>query len=138
MRSARVFLDTFFVQALLNANDSYHDRAQALLPALTAAREVVVTEAVLTEIGNALSGSLRRVAAGFIRRCYASPNITVVPVDTALFTQALTLYEDRPDKTWGLTDCISFVVMRDRELVDAATGDRHFQQAGFHPLLLEP
>ncbi len=36
---------------------------------------------------------------------------------------------------WALTDCISFVVMEERELTLAATGDRHFRQAGFTPLL---
>jgi len=99
---------------------------------------VGITEAVLTEIGNALSGRLRGPAAAFIRRCYAAPNVTVIPVDTPLFLRAVALYESRPDKEWGLTDCISFVVMRDRHVVDAATGDRHFQQAGFRPLMLDP
>jgi hypothetical protein len=65
------------------------------------AEEVVVTEAVLIEIGNALSGALRRSAAAFIRRCYSAANITVIPVDTPLLTRALELYENRSDKAWG-------------------------------------
>jgi predicted nucleic acid-binding protein len=99
---------------------------------------VVITEAVFTEVGNALSGTprLRQLAAAFIRRCYIEANMNVVPVDTELLTRAVGLYESRADKEWGLTDCISFVVMRDRDLVDAATGDRHFQQAGFRPLMM--
>lgn len=56
-------------------------------------------------------------------------------IDTVFF-QALDLYEDRPDKRWGLTDCISFVVMRENELFEALTADRHFEQAGFVALLL--
>lgn len=132
---ARLFLDTYFVQALLNQSDAYHGRAVALLPEVKHAAEVVLTEAILVEVANALSGSprLRPLAAAFIRRCYREPNMTVVPVDTALLTRALELYESRGDKTWGLTDCISFIVMRDRGVTDAATGDRHFQQAGFRP-----
>lgn len=124
MPGSRLFLDTFFVQALLNTRDTYHDRARALLPEIEGAVEVVVTEA-----------SLRQLAAAFVRHCYAEPNVTVVPVDTPLLRRSLELYEDRPDKEWGLTDCISFIVMRDRSLVDAATGDRHFLQAGFRALL---
>jgi hypothetical protein len=58
---------------------------------------VVITEAVLTEIGNALSGRLRGPAAVFIRRCYAAPHVTVIPVDTPLFLRAVALYESRPD-----------------------------------------
>ena len=35
------------------------------------------------------------------------------------------------DKNWLLPDCTSFVVMRDHELTEALTADRHFEQAGF-------
>lgn len=140
MPGTRLFLDTYFVQALLNQRDSYHGRALVLLPQVKRATEVVVTEAVLAEVGNALSGTpqLRQLAAAFIRRCYAEPNMAVVPVDTALLARALELFESHGDKQWGLTDCISFIVMRDRGLLDAATGDRHFQQAGFRPLMVGP
>jgi predicted nucleic acid-binding protein len=54
-------------------------------------------------------------------------------VDTA-FVQAL--YNQADAMQWGLTDCISFVVMRDQNLTDALTADRHFTQAGFVPLML--
>jgi predicted nucleic acid-binding protein len=49
--------------------------------------------------------------------------------------RALTLYEARKDKQWGLTDCISFVVMKEQGVETAATADRHFTQAGFSILL---
>ncbi len=138
MPGARLFLDTYYVQALLNPRDPHHERAVALLPQVRRAAEVVITEAVFAEVGNALSGApqLRQLAAAFIRRCYTEANMFVVSVDTLLFTRALELFERHADKGWGLTDCISFVVMRDRGLVDAATGDRHFQQAGFRALML--
>jgi uncharacterized protein len=47
----------------------------------------------------------------------------------------LTLYEQATDKVWGLVDCASFVVMRDQRVLDALSGDRHFEQAGFRCLL---
>lgn len=136
---SRLFLDTYYVQALLNPRDPHHARALALLPHVKQAAEVVITEAVFAEVGNALSGTprLRQLAAAFIRRCYIEANMAVVPVDTALLTRALELFESRADKEWGLTDCISFVVMRDRNLLDAATGDRHFQQAGFRAMMVD-
>jgi hypothetical protein len=59
------------------------------------------------------------------------------PVDTPLLQRALLLYRARPDKTWSLTDCLSFVVMQDRELTEALTTDGHFTQAGFRALLRE-
>lgn len=40
-----------------------------------------------------------------------------------------------PNHARALTDCISFVVMEDEKIVDALTGDKHFEQAGFNALL---
>ena len=52
--------------------------------------------------------------------------------------RGLQLYENRADKAWGLTDCLSFVVMQEQGLTEAVTSDRHFRQAGFRALMLEP
>jgi predicted nucleic acid-binding protein len=52
-----------------------------------------------------------------------------------MLTRAFQLFSDRADKEWGLTDCVSFVVMADRGTREALTADEHFQQAGFVPLL---
>ena len=54
-----------------------------------------------------------------------------------LFAAGLDLYRNRPDKAWSLTDCISFVVMRERSITEALAYDRHFEQAGFRALLRE-
>ena len=59
----------------------------------------------------------------------------VVPVTTDLLNRGLDLYMSREDKSWGLTDCISFVVMQEQNLTDAVTADKHFVQAGFQILL---
>jgi predicted nucleic acid-binding protein len=138
MKPTRLFLDTAFVQALLNRNDQYHVIAKSRLTELHTATEVWTTEAILIEIGNALSATHREAAVRFINQCYATPNTHVVSVDTALLKRALGLYDERADKEWGLTDCISFVVMADQNLVDAMTADRHFIQAGFRALMREP
>jgi predicted nucleic acid-binding protein len=47
------------------------------------------------------------------------------------------LYRSRADKDWGLTDCLSFVVMSERCLTEALTTDEHFRQAGYRVLWLE-
>lgn len=137
MQPTRLFLDTAFVQALLNRNDQYHSIAKSRLSQLRAATEVWTTEAILVEIGNALSTSKLDAAVRFIHQCYATPNSRVVSVDTGLLSRALELYSQRGDKDWGLTDCISFIVMRDQQLLEAMTTDRHFVQAGFRALMCE-
>lgn len=137
MTNERYFLDTVFIQALLNKRDWYHQSALQLLPKVKAASEVYLTEAILMEVGNALSAINRQAATNFIQQCYNTPNIKVVSVDSLLFQRALEIYSSRNDKTWGLTDCISFVVMQEQNLTDALTADRHFVQAGYRALMLE-
>lgn len=65
----------------------------------------------------------------------ANPLIEILTPDPGLFDRGLALFARRPDKAWSLTDCISFVVMADRGLTEALTGDHHFEQAGFRALL---
>ena len=65
----------------------------------------------------------------------ADPLVTIVPSDPALLDRGIALYDQRPDKSWSLTDCISFVIMQDHDLLDALTGDHHFEQAGFNVLM---
>ncbi len=62
--------------------------------------------------------------------------VAIIPLSEALCAAAMQLFQARADKEWGLTDCVSFVVMQERAITDALTADAHFQQAGFRPLLL--
>ena len=137
MNEERLFLDTVFVQALLNRQDQYHAQAKALLPRIRSAAEVWITEAILIEVGNALSSFNRLAAVQFIMQCYHTANMRVVSVDTPLLNRALRLYQARPEKKWSFTDCISFVVMQDHDLTDVATADEHFVQAGYKVWLEE-
>ena len=100
-------------------------------------RRLVTTQLILVEIGNGLSSrQFRQKAASIIRNLQEDPIVDVIPVTPAAFSLALELFEQRPDKDWGFTDCFSFVVMRDIGLSDALTTDDHFRQAGFNALLL--
>lgn len=139
MSEERILMDTAFVLALLDKNDEHHGKAKDLFPRARAARELWTTEAILVEIGNGSSRipNHRQKAFTFIRQYQAATNTQIVNVSTELLDRALDLYNSRQDKTWGLTDCISFVVMQDEHLTDALTVDGHFQQAGFRALMTE-
>jgi hypothetical protein len=65
----------------------------------------------------------------------ADPNVEIVAMTDDLYDRAFQLYRNRPDKEWGLTDCVSFIVMQDRGLTAALTPDKHIQQAGYRTLL---
>jgi predicted nucleic acid-binding protein len=63
------------------------------------------------------------------------PDVEIVADEEELFERGLRLYEQRLDKQWSLTDCISFVVMQRKRIKEALTGDHHFEQAGVVALL---
>ena len=111
----KVFLDTGYAIALSARNDHYHRRAGKLADRLEAEKtQIVTTRAVVIEIGNALSKPrYRNAAIALLDALEADPVVTVVPLSETLFGRALKLYRERPDKKWGLTDCLSFVVMSD-------------------------
>lgn len=135
MRRSEVFVDTSFIVALLNTRDQYHRAAVAVENGGRGTR-LVLTRAVCMEIGNALTGPLFRVrAADLLAGMEHDPRFVIVPWDENVYSAALDLFRDRPDKDWSLTDCMSFVVMRERGITDALTTDHHFRQAGFRPLL---
>ncbi len=137
MNAVEWFADTGYWIALTNASDDLHSRARDWPARLEA--KLVTTDAILLEVADAFSGAVwRAVAVEMIDDILADPDITVVPVDRALFMRALALYRGRADKDWGLTDCISFVVMSDRPINAALAYDQHFVQAGFRALLREP
>ena len=58
-----------------------------------------------------------------------------VPASVDLLESGLAMYRQRPDKSWSITDCTSFVIMGQRKLVQALAHDEHFVQAGFDALL---
>jgi len=136
-RMTDVFLDTGYVIALSNRKDPYHEEARERAEQISRERvQVVTTRNILVEIGNGLAAvGTRSFAARYIRAIEEADAFDVVESTPERFRRGLKLYEDRQDKSWGLTDCISFVVMRDRGIRKALSADRDFEQAGFTALL---
>ncbi len=130
------FVDAGYWIALVNRGDKYHETARALNRRLRG--PFMTTEAVLFEVGNALSRlRWRSLGVSLLTEVLIDPTFDVVSVSTDLFSRAFSLYQSRPDKEWGLTDCVSFVVMRDHGVTEALAADQHVVQAGFRALLRE-
>lgn len=132
-----VFIDTSYAIALLSRQDAYHIPAKALAEMLARARtRLVTTQAVFLELGAAFSKpAIRQTATQFITAFAQEPLFEIALITELRFQQALTLFASRPDKAWSLTDCLSFVVMRELGVTTALTTDVHFEQAGFVALL---
>lgn len=130
----RVFADTSFYIALLSANDRHHEAAARWARAHEGI--TLTTEYVLIEVANYYCGRNRRDAFGELWISLKGDTESVVVSSSPdWFANGVLLYRQRADKDWSLTDCISFVVMRQYGLADALTCDHHFEQAGFTVLL---
>ncbi len=128
--SDTLFVDTGYVIALINQDDQHHQQALQLAEQYEGT-PIVTTDAILLEIGNALSRIARNEATAIIHHFQTAPKVTLVSLTPELMNAALNLYTKHQDKTWGLVDCISFVVMQNRKISVALAFDRHFFQAGF-------
>ena len=104
----RIFIDTLFVIALINRRDQYHQQALDLAEQFEG-HPLLVTDAVLLEIGNALARSYKQEAIEIIEQFLAAEEVEVVHLTPRLFAQGFTLYKSHQDKAWGLVDCISFI-----------------------------
>jgi predicted nucleic acid-binding protein len=134
-----LFIDTSYVYAFISPRDQWHGKAVEWQERVVSEnRSLITTEFVLAEIADGLSAiNYRQAALGVIRILQNNPFVRLIPASSDLFQQALTLYEQRQDKDWGLTDCASFVVMSQHHISDALTADDHFRQAGYKALLLD-
>jgi uncharacterized protein len=129
-----VFADTFYYLALANEHDTAHAKAVGLSHSLPI--RLITTAWVLTEVADAMaSPGQRLIFLNMLEGLQQDSGVTIIPPTEEWFDRGINLYARRPDKAWSLTDCISFVVMRQYGLSDALTGDRHFEQAGFRALL---
>jgi predicted nucleic acid-binding protein len=98
--SSPIFIDTGYILALVNTADQY--RQQARNTALVVQPPFVTTEAVLVEIGNALSKvRWRQLGIDTIHDLRTDPDIDVVPVDSELFDRGMALYSSHSDKEWA-------------------------------------
>jgi len=133
----RIFIDTSYIYALINPNDQWHSAAAEWRYKInTKTDRLITSEFILAEVADGLASlAFRKAASVAIRLLQSDQSVEIHPASSNLFERAMDLFESRADKDWGLTDCTSFVVMRDFDLMDALTTDGHFQQAGFNPLL---
>jgi predicted nucleic acid-binding protein len=129
-----VFADSYYYLAIVNDRDSGH--AGALDFAHKFRGRTVTTEWVLAEVADALSAPNQRlIFVELLSQLREDMGLTIAEASHDLFERGIALFSARPDKSWSLTDCISFVVMDDHKIEEALTADHHFEQAGYKPLL---
>lgn len=133
---ASFFLDTSYVIALETSDDQNHKAASKHWQSLSkSSLQFLSTSYVFDEVVtffNSRNQHTKAVEVG--NRLLRSPTVQFVHVDEALFFEAWNFFINREDKTYSLTDCISFLVLKKLKCRTALTFDRHFVQEGFQTL----
>jgi predicted nucleic acid-binding protein len=99
---------------------------------------LLTTDEVLIEfLGLLRKGGehIRRQGVRMVREILANPNVKVLAQSRDSFLRGMGLYEQRPDKEYSLTDCISMNAMRSEAVTKVLTDDHHFKQEGFDVLM---
>lgn len=132
-----VFADTLYWIAIVKPSDPWKEAAKSARAAL-GERHIITTDEVLSEFLNALAGrgrSLRRQAARMVWAIRRNANVRVVPQSRDSFLRGLEFYEQRPDKEYSLTDCVSMNAMKAEGITEVLTNDHHFEQEGSRVLM---
>ena len=133
-----VFLDTGGLVTLFNVDQENHEIAKSIFGKfIDTGVELFTTSFVLEELVT-LSRCREKVEVteifGFLHKLYTS-GLNVIEVGRDRFSNGLVLMHKFKDQFFSMTDCISFVVMKELKISDAFTTDKHFTIAGFNNLL---
>lgn len=129
MNLGAVFVDTSGLYAIADKDDAHHREAVSIVEHLKRTKRRVFTiNYVLVETHTLLLGRLgHRVARAWLARFN-------VPVDHSSpddLQKAREVVLKWGDKTFSLTDAVSFVVMERCRSIEAFAFDEHFKQYGF-------
>jgi uncharacterized protein len=137
MGAREAFADTSSLYAFVDRNDANHAVArEAIGQLLQAGKRIVLTDYVVTEtinLANARGGT--HVALRVVDLIDQSAGLRLEWIGLERFNAAKAYFRKHSDHGYSFTDCSSFVVMRELNLVEALTTDRHFVEAGFRSLL---
>lgn len=129
---ARIFCDTSFFFASLEARDANHAAAVRWLESSEAAETTLWTtwEVIGETVTLLRRKSGYRKAADFVENVV--PVIQVAPCDDSVRREALEVFQRfARDKDLSFCDCLSFVVLTSVvEPMPSATFDRHFKMLG--------
>jgi predicted nucleic acid-binding protein len=127
------FLDTSFLIALENRDDHHHQEAQAIWEHLLKdPPRFVTTSFVVSEIAAFFNSRFFHDKAVYIgEQLLNSQFVEFCHVDNTLFEESWEFFKIHSDKSYSLTDCISFCLMKKKKIDTALGFDKHFQQANF-------
>lgn len=127
------FLDTSYIIALEIVNEDYHQQVLQHWQTLAISQPLLVTTTYIFDetVTFFNSRNLHDKAVEIGNRLIESSEIQLIEINKKLFNEGWLYFQKYKDKSYSLTDCLSFIVMEQNNIYQTLTLDHHFVQAGF-------
>jgi predicted nucleic acid-binding protein len=132
----QIFVDTSAWDAIADGRDPNHEVALLFRDEIAGQCRLVVTNYILDELYTLLLMNVRyQRAVDFKRKLDVLVQegiLEVIWVSEVVATEAWAVFEQfNVDKKWSFTDCVSYVVMKQRGITEVFAFDDDFAQMGF-------
>jgi uncharacterized protein len=132
-----IFIDTSAWYAIEVEDDINHETALDFLSKIATGKHgISITTDYIIDETLTLLRSRRDLASAlpFVDKVMKSKSIRVFWITEDLFGKALNLFRKPENKGWSFTDCTSFALMQELDVLEAFSFDNHFREAGLQML----
>lgn len=129
----KLFIDTSALVALFDKKDKNHIKAKSILEKIRADKvKMLVTDYIFDEsITTVLAAAGHKIAITVGEFILSSKIIEMVWLNETIKIKAWEFFKRHADKGFSFTDCTSFIIMKELNLIDYFAFDEDFKQAGF-------
>jgi predicted nucleic acid-binding protein len=133
-----VLFDTSGFFALIDRSDPTHSKASKWVSAQRGRMKPLTTEWIVGETCTLLVARKRpHLVSLFLDHIEQSEALLVINPDEMLVASAREFIRRQAEQGCSFVDCLSFCVMKERNVREALTTDEHFHKAGFSALLVD-
>jgi predicted nucleic acid-binding protein len=135
-KTRNIFLDTSFLFAWLNQEDKFHDQAMNLIQSCKdkhvcfCLTDYIIDEILTLVLIKTSKKKAVEIAEEIMESCHHDPSVRLIYIQEPLFAEAMKIFCEFKDKNWSFTDCTSYVVMKNYQISEGASFDKHFREFG--------
>ena len=134
-----IFLDTSFLVAYYNSDDTNHEEARKLIMTMEGKQvrflmsDYIFDETLTVLLVRAGKNKAIKVCNAILRDIEIG-NIRLIYINEEIFRKSVNIFINFIDKNWSFTDCTSYVLIEDMNIAKCISFDEHFYQFGFDVL----
>lgn len=140
MKRLKIFIDTDFLIALNDKDDTLHQKAIKVLENLSQTQKktsAFVSTNILLETLIPVSQKLGKKKALELLKELRSGKYLIIHPDENLVLKAEKIFKEIKSKNVSYSDCLSFAVMKEYRIKLVLSFDLHFKKQGFQRICLD-